>query len=347
MASTKSKILILVKSLLIFLMLTGVSHIPLFSQSVNNNYAILIGGLGGGSEYSEKFRQYLLDTWQALVQDFKFPPENIFVLSESGPDDEGFINGVSNIENIRRYFGDIADRIGSEDNLYVILFGHGSFDGKNAKLNIPRKDLTDKEYGELVDGIPASRIIFINTASASAPFIEHLSSPGRIVITATKSGTQKNQPLFAGYFVEALKNASSDLDKNGNLSVLEVFKYASDKTFRWYEDNNHLATEHPQLEDTGDKNAVRVTDLSPLGEGNLAEITYMKNSLAILTGNKNAEADSVLIRLMKEKADIEIKIAELRSKKVSMTETEYFDQLEKLLLDLARINDEIERKGKN
>jgi len=210
-----------IRMLLILLFCIGSFGTASFSQTTANNYAILIGGLGGGSEYSEKFQQYLLDTWKTLVQEFKFPQENIIVLSESGPEDEGFINDISTMENIIKHFEYLSEKIGPDDNLFILLFGHGSFDGKSAKLNIPRKDLTDKEYAELVDKITASRIVFINTASASAPFIEHLSAPGRIVITATKSGTQKNQPLFAGYLVEALQNAASDLDKNGNLSVLK------------------------------------------------------------------------------------------------------------------------------
>ncbi|MFC1563397.1 hypothetical protein ACFL6G_00610 [candidate division KSB1 bacterium] len=332
---------------IVLILVTGLTGGVSFSQTTSNNYAILIGGLGGGTEYKEKFRQYLLDTWQIFTRDFKFPQENVIVLSGAGPEDESFINDVSTKENIEKYFSDFANRISDGDNLFVILFGHGSYDGKNAKLNIPRMDLTDEEYGGLLDRIKASRIVFVNTASASAPFIQHISAPGRIVITATKSGTQRNQPLFSGYFVEALKNAGADLDKNGNLSVLEVFKYASEKTFRWYEENNHLATEHPQIEDTGDKKSFRDSELIDTTEGNLAEITFFKNSLLILTENEEAQGDSVLIGLLREKAETEMKIAELKNEKSTLTEEEYFSRLEKLLLDLARINEEIEkRKGK-
>ncbi len=332
--------------LLLILVLVFTANVkPSHGQS--KNYIMVIAGLGGSPEYTEKYKNYLKETRTVFTGNYKIPAENVVMLGETKIVDSEYVNDVSNAESIKKYINDFSTRINEDDTFFLILFGHGSFDGKNSYLNIPRKDLSDEEYDGLLDNIKAGKIVVINTASASFPFIDKLSKPGRIIITATKSGTQKNQPLFGQYLVEAFTNPASDLDKNGILSVLEVFSYSSERTFRWYEDNNHLATEHPQIEDTGDKLSSRINEIETSGEGSLASITYFKNRMDILLAGSNAEADSVLVRLLGEQEQVEREIAELKVQKDSMDEDSYFAKLEEFLIKLAEISDEIEKRKKD
>ena len=305
---------------------------------------MLIGGLGGSAEYTEKFQQYLFETHKALVDDFQFPAGHVTVLAEAAIAEEAFVTEVSTAENIRAHFAALAEQVTADDHVFILLFGHGSFDGESAQLNIPRRDLNDADYAELLNALPAGRIIVINTTSASAPFIDVLSAPDRIIITATRAGTQRNETVFPQFLVEAFTSPEADLDKNGDLSVREVFQFAAEKTNRSFTETNHLATEHALLDDTGDAQGFRVEELDAAAEGNLAAITFFKRRTAILATVSDANREAVAA-LLHNKEAVERDIAALKSRKNRLDEDRYYAQLENLFVTLARLNDRIEAGG--
>lgn len=310
-------------------------------DTATDRFAILIGGLGGSPEHSEKFEQYLFDARKALVDDIGFSSDHVVVLAEAAIKDREFVDDVSTAENIRLQFESLASRVGVGDHVYVMLFGHGSFDGDHAQLNIPRRDLTESDYSKLVDALGAGRVVFINTASASAPFVGAISAPGRIVATATKTGTERNETVFPGFLVEGLSGLTADLDRNGDVSVGELFRYAAENTTRHFEETSHLATEHAILEDTGDGVGYRVEELDNNGEGNLASVTYLRSRESALASVSPADRDEVS-RLVVEKEKIEGEIAGLKSKKANLEEDEYYESLEALLVELSRLDGAIE-----
>ena len=305
------------------------------------SYAVLIGGLGGSAEYTEKFQQYLFETHQALVGDFQFPEANVTVLAETAIAEEAFVDEVSTAENIRAHFAALASTVTTDDHVFVLFFGHGSFDGESAQLNIPRRDLNDADYGDLLNALPAGRIVVINTASASAPFIDVLSAPDRIIITATRAGTQRNETVFPQFLIEAFTSPEADLDKNGDLSVREVFQFSAEKTARSFSETSHLATEYALLDDTGDAEGYRVEELDDAAEGNLAAITFFKRRTALLDTVSDANREAVA-SLLRSKEGIERDIAALKSRKSRLNEDRYYARLEDLFVTLARLNDRIE-----
>ena len=84
-----------------------------------------------------------------------------------------------------------------------------------------------------------------------------LDRPGRAVIAATKSGTEKNATVFARYWVEALQDPSADIDKSDSISAMEAFNYATKKTAAFYDSQKRLATEHAVFNDAGAGEPVR------------------------------------------------------------------------------------------
>jgi len=331
-----------------YLLLLGVFCFG-FSRTVSaqttggERYAVLIGGLGGSPEYTEKFRQYLFDSHKALIDVFAFPADHVAVFAETSLQDLPFVTGISTAENIRAHIESLSGVVTANDHLYIILFGHGSFDGQHAQLNIPRRDLNDTDYARLLDTLSAGRIVFINTASASAPFVEQLSGVERIIITATRTGTQRNETAFPRYLVEAFTHPAADIDKDGNLSVQEVFTYATQHTARYFEESNHLATEHALIEDTGDGQAYRDGELETTGEGRLASVTYLRRRPSALTASGGYPV--ITERQLLHRESLERAIADLQSQK-SMLGTElYYAQLETLFVQLARLNDQLEAAG--
>ena len=133
-----------------------------------------------------------------------------------------------------------------------MLIGHGTFDGREAKFNLRGPDMTDLELSEWL--APYKRpVVVINCASASGPFINRLSGSNRVVITATKSGYETNFARFGQYLAEAIADPHADLDKDGQVSLLEAFLTASSRVDEYYRTHSQLATEHALLDDNGDR----------------------------------------------------------------------------------------------
>ena len=310
--------------------------------AAQERYAVVIGGLGGSPEYTSTFQTYLLESRRALEEAFGIPPANIAVLAEPGAQNLEAVSDVSSAENIRAHFADLAEKVEAGDEVYVLLFGHGSFSGDQAQFNIPRRDLSSDDYAELLDALAAETVVFVNTASASGPFADALSGPGRIVITATRTGTERNETVFPQFFIEAMTSPSADLDKNGDLSVRELFVYAAEQTAQSYEAEGHLATEHALLEDTGDGEGHEVDELDEAGEGALAAVTYLKRrkAPALAAGE---EATSV----WREREEIEQAVAALKSRKTQLETDVYYAELETLFVRLARLNETLEPATEN
>jgi hypothetical protein len=179
------------------------------------------------------------------------------------------VNGTR--EQVRAALERIAKEAQPQDAVVLMLIGHGSFDGYEYKINLPGPDLSGAELATLLDRIPATRQLVVNMTSSSGGSIESLRRPNRVVIAATKTGTEKNATVFARYWVEALRDPAADTDKNEVVSALEAFRYADKKTAAFYESQKRLATEHAVLEDTGKGEAVRAPSPEN-GEGHLAAV---------------------------------------------------------------------------
>lgn len=306
-----------------------------YGQSVAQPHVVLIGGLGGDPAYTDKFARYLRETRTHLERRFEVDSDRIIVLAEEKIAREPFVDGVSTAEEIRSTFGRISMEINDDEQLFVILFGHGSFDGTTAKLNIPREDLGDSDFMALLSEIDASRIVFINTASASGPFADVLSGPERVIVAATASGTERDETRFAEHLVQALGSLQADLDKDGRTSVGELVTYASRSTARTFEESGQLATEHAVLDDNGDGTPVRIDQLEGADDGHLAFATFIR-------GQSLLAADPAQLPLLRERQSIEAQIAEVKGRKSQMQVDVYYDQLKDLFVQLARVNDRIE-----
>ncbi len=203
---------------------------------------------------------------------------------------------------------------------------------------MPGPDISGEELAALCDRVAAKRQLIVNTTSASGGSIGALQKPGRIVITATKTGTEKNATVFARYWVEALRDASADVDKNEAISALEAFQYADRKTASFYESQKRLATEHAMIEDTGKKEGVRAASTEN-GEGLLATNFVLLR----LGAAQKAANDPAKRALLDKKEEMERKIDTLKYQKAAMSAEDYKTQLSSALVDLARVQQELDK----
>ena len=289
-------------------------------------YYITIAGLGGEKDYEQRF-QGLAGDLDKLLKD---SGGDLHVYTLSGKE--------ATRARVNETFSTVARAAKGDDDLVVILIGHGSFDGAEYKFNLPGPDISGSELAGLCDKIAAKRQLIVNTTSASGGSLAALKKPGRAIITATKSGTEKNATVFARYWIEALRDPAADVDKNEAISALEAFQYAERKTANFYESQKRLATEHPQFEDTGRSDPVR----APATESNegllLSTFTLVRVGQA-----QRAAADPAKRDLLAQKEALEQKIDKLKYEKAAMPEDDYKRQLTATLLELARVQQELDK----
>ena len=298
-----------------------------------NKFGIIIIGPGGEEAYAQQFTQWSTDLSKVLNTRYGFGYDRLRVLAEKPQANQ--LRATA--EEVKRTFTSLKGELSPENVLFVFLIGHGSFDGKEAKFNLVGPDLSSHDYNSLLTQLPTRRIVIFNMASASGEFIKSLSAKGRIVITATRSGQETNATRFAGFFIDALKASDADTDQDGHVSVLEAFVYANRLTAEFYTRAGRLATEHALLEDNGDGVG---RENAEAGEGLLARATYL-DSLSV----EQATANVATTKLLKERVRLEGEIEQLIARKSSLQIAEYEALLERLFIELAKVNRSIKQAG--
>jgi hypothetical protein len=295
-------------------------------------FALIVTGASGGQPYAEKYQKWRTAFLATLRDRFAYPPDHVLVLAE---ETDGAKTPTR--ENVRAAFDTLRRAAGKDDVVLVLLMGHGTSESDEAKFNLVGPDLTAAEWAALVKPI-AGRLVFVNATAGSFPFLERLSGRGRIVLTANDSAAQQFETIFPEYFVRAFDDDGADLDKNGKVSILEAFRYASGGVKDWFEEQGRLATERPLLDDTGD-GVGREAD-APGPDGSVAQVTYLQPDAPIVS-----TTDTELAALLRRRAELETALELLRARKPNLKPEQYEAELESLLLELARIDQKIRAKS--
>jgi hypothetical protein len=304
---------------------------PVFA---GERYAVVITGASGGDAYETKYAKWRASFAATLRDTFHYTDDRLFVLGET--DGTGVEKATK--ENIQRVLGALRRKLTKEDQLLVLLIGHGTtLDGEEAKFNLVGPDLSASDWADLIKPIPG-RIVFVNTSSASFPFLRKLAGRGRVVLTSTDSSAQQFETVFPEFFVEAFEESAADVDKNSRVSMWEAFNYASAGVKQYFDQKGQLPTERPLLDDTGA--GIGREALTPGSDGAIARITYLDPD-AVLT----LPADTALAGLVKRQAELQAALEELKARKESTPAEQYEAQLERLLVDLARVSIQIRAKS--
>jgi hypothetical protein len=300
--------------------------------AAETRWAVIISGASGGEKYAEQMRDWREGLRSAMVDRYGFKAEHVRLLV-----DESVATGEKgSAENVRKIFTEIKKAGTKDDFVLVVLLGHGTYDGDVAKFNLVGPDLTAKDWTDLLAGVQG-RLAVVNTTEASFPFLESLAAKGRVVITATDSAAQKYATVFPEYFVKAIREASTDLDKNGRTSLYEVFAAASAAVKQHYEQNGQLATERAVLDDNGDGKGREATAEGP--DGGVARLSYLDAESAGESANPEIAA------LAKRRRTLEMQAEEHKQLKGVMPDAEWNATFEKLMLELAQVSAEIRKKS--
>jgi hypothetical protein len=291
-----------------------------------STYFVTVAGLGGEPDYEQRFT--------GMAKDL----DKLLKASSSDAHVYTLMGGDATLARMTEILSTVAHQAKPQDDFILILIGHGSFDGTEYKFNLVGPDISAEELATLCDRIPSKRQLIVNTTSSSGGSIPALEKSGRAVVAATKSGTEKNATVFARYWVESLQDPTVDTDKNQTISALEAFQYADRKTADFYTSQKRLATEHAVFEDTGKGEPARAPSTES-GEGSLlASMAVVRMGAA-----QQATNDPARRALFDKKEELEQKIDVLKYQKAAMDPDEYKQQLTQALVDLARVQGELDK----
>jgi hypothetical protein len=300
-----------------------------------DTHLLIISGLSGEDRFAQQYAEWGSAIVGAATEKFGLAAANVVWLAESNAV-HARVRDRSTRENVERELRALATRTTPDDRVLILLFGHGSYQAGESRINLPGPDINAKELARLLDGVRARSVAVVNTTSASGGFVQDLAAPNRLVITATRSGMEANETLFGRHFTAALAGAAADLDQDGRISLLEAFEYARLETEREYQRTNRLQTEHAVLDGLGDGRGTGT--LTPDSPHAAAARAFQ------LGGGRAAAAASPQLRaLYVEKERIEQALETLRARRGTLAEAAYEAELEKLLVELARNAQQIRR----
>jgi hypothetical protein len=304
------------------------------TASAAERYAIIVAGASGAPEYAEQYAAWAREMSAILTDRMKIAGERLAVLGETGDP-----ASAATAANVRRQLASVRRSMTRDDLLFIILIGHGTYDGVDAKFNLVGTDLESAQWAELLAGLPG-HVVLVNTSSASFPFIERMAGARRVVITATDSAAQRFDTVFPGFFIKAFQGDGADIDKNDRISIWEAFSAATGEVRRHYQRRGQLATERALLDDNGDGVG---REASGKGEdGSLASRTYLD---APLPGAP--PTDEALVKLLQQRAAIEAELEELKIRRSFLTQAQYQREFERLMIELARVARDVRARIKS
>jgi hypothetical protein len=318
------------KALLVFCALVVA---PAVAAAQPARHPVLIQGASGEPQFAKQHREWLDQMAATLRDKFGMTPAQVTVMAEEAG--TGELRATA--ENVRSTFTRLAATLQPSDVLFVMLIGHGTGDGAAAKFNLVGPDLTVTDWNGVLAPIK-SRLVFVNSSSASFPFAAGLTGDRRIIITSTSTASQKYATVFPDAFVQALNAPAADLDKNDRVSIWEAFFYASRVVKQHFEKQGLLVSERSLIEDNGD--GVGREAFAATGEdGTLSTMTYLD---AVVEAKPT---DPALQMLLQKQELLTIQIDDLKRKKASMPPADYDTAWEALMIELATLGAEIRSKG--
>jgi hypothetical protein len=290
------------------LLLSGALFARATDQSVGTQACAVLTGLGGIPEYEENFRN-----WGDSIEK---------VCRGGGAGEVIRLDGstVRRPEILARLVE--LEKLPAATPTWIFLIGHGSYDGRQYKFNIKGPDLTGQDLAGFLDKLGARPTYVILATSCAGTVANQLKGPHRVIVSATRSGTERHPPLFMSFFAEAAQTAEADENKDRRVSLQEVFDYSQKQVQKWYEEKGRLQTEHPVLIDAG-------------GTGGLARVAYLSKP------PEQAYRSLEARQLAPERTRLEREIEDLKLRKQDMASEDYYSALEKLLLELSKLNEKI------
>jgi hypothetical protein len=274
------------------------------------SFTFIVAGLGGEPEYEQRFREQAA----AIAEAAKKAGDQSQVVVLTGEQ--------ARRDSVKREFQEFAAKMKASDNATVVLIGHGTYDGEEYRFNVPGADITGSDLTQLFDKMPAKQQLIVNATSSSGATIEQWQRPDRVVITATKSGGERTATRFAQFWSQAVSGGAADVNKDEVVTAAEAFDYANRQVAASYKTEVALATEHARI----------------AGENTSAFAVARIGSSAL------SSSDPEVAALLAQRGQVELDLDGVKGRKAALSQDQYYDELEGVLVKLALLQKEIDAK---
>ncbi|MGD8319258.1 MAG: hypothetical protein PVJ02_02350 [Gemmatimonadota bacterium] len=293
---------------------------------------LIVVGLGGTEQYRERFGGWARELYAGLTGRDGIPADHVTLLTERPESLPGITAERSTRENVLGAIAAMAGEAAPDDQILVVLVGHGTARGEEGRFNLPGPDLSPEELAGALASFATQTVAVAHTGSASGGFIAPLSGPRRVVLSATRTVRERNATQFPAYFVEAVTGDGADLDKDGQVSLLEAFVFARAEVARHYDEENEILTEHAVLDDNGDGEGSQ--DPSATGDDGKVAAAFRLGRPTGVAASTDTD-DPELARMYRERQAILARVDALRAGRDTIPPEQYDDALEALLVELA------------
>lgn len=290
----------------------GVLLIMVPAAALAEMHVVIIEGLSGEPRYAEQFGEQVAAIESAAHSLTGDKQIRVFRADEVSRD------------AVLQHFQELKSGVSRSDQVALYLIGHGSYDDHEYKFNIQGPDLTGEDIAGMLDDLPSTSQLLVNTSSASGAIADLAENDNRMLILATRSGAERHATRFGNYFAAALNDPTADIDKNQVVSAAEAFSFAERQVDDYFERNGQLATEHARME--GDR--------------------ANRFGLARLGAVRPSTDDSVLAGLIAERDALNASIESLRLDQENMTPEDYRSELLRNMIGLAETEEAIEEREK-
>jgi len=294
----------------------------------SQRHLLIVVGLGGEPHYTKLFNEWAAQMAEIAERVLAIAGERITVLQGSAEGD----GETPRKEDVLTMLRNTADASTAGDMVMVLLIGHGTARNGRALFNLPGPDLSASELREQLQLFAGRSLVIVNAASSSGAFVRELSDAGRVVITATASGSEHQFAYFGGHFVSAFVADAADKDKDNRVSMLEAFNHARRAVARAYKEDDRILTEHALLDDNGDGVGSRLTEAS-VADGAIAAKLFLQPSAGQLAGDSPQARE--MLALDVRASELVSRIDRLKRRRERLLDEEYYRELESLLVTLA------------
>ena len=291
-----------------------------------STHVLLVTGLSGEPRFAAAFHAAAASIYDAAKSRWVRSDSNLVYLSEDPARDPARIKARATRDGIATAVATMGARSAPGDVVLIILIGHGSGQGADSRLNLPGPDATAADFATWLAPLAGRTVVLVNASSGSGDFVAALSAKDRVVVTATKSAMERNETTFGEHFAKALVSEAADANRDGRVTLLEVFEFTRREVAKGYQSKNLLATEHALLDDDGDGKGSAAPGAAQ-GDGALAR--------TVAFGTAPPPSDPRVAALVAERRALESQVDALRRRKAGMDSTAYERELERLLVEIA------------
>jgi hypothetical protein len=282
----------------------GMLSLGATSLGAQSTHALVVSGVSGEPAFAAQFARDVGVISGALTK--RFGASAIVLTETSAPRSEK--------GSIATALQTITGKSKPGDQVLIVLIGHGSASNGEARFNIPGPDITATELARILEPLKERSVAVVIATSSSGAFLEPLAGANRVIVSATRSGSQSEEVVFAQHFAKALGEDVADINKDGAVSLNEAVEYTKREVARFYQTQNRIATEQ-----------------ATVSGGNA-------NGFLLRASTSQAATDPAVAKLYEQRNQIQQRIDKLKARKSEMRAEVYEAELGQLLVELAQVD---------